>query len=111
MIDAKMVYRYQPFVNFTMNATYTNIRLPEPFEHKHFWLIGPKLDITFSPKVYLTTFVQYNDQLNNTNLNIRFQWRYKPVSDLFIVYTDNYFANTREVRNRALVLKMTYWWN
>jgi hypothetical protein len=55
--------------------------------------------------------VQYNDQLNNTNLNIRFQWRYKPVSDLFIVYTDNYFANTREVRNRALVLKMTYWWN
>jgi len=61
--------------------------------------------------VYLTTFVQYNDQLNNTNLNIRFQWRYKPVSDLFIVYTDNYFANTREVRNRALVLKMTYWWN
>lgn len=111
MIDAKMVYRYQPFVNFTMNATYTNIRLPEPFEHKHFWLIGPKLDITFSPKVYLTTFVQYNNQLNNTNLNIRFQWRYKPVSDLFIVYTDNYFANTREVRNRALVLKMTYWWN
>ena len=28
-----------------------------------------------------------------------------------IVYTDNYFANTREVRNRALVLKLTYWWN
>lgn len=111
MVDARMVYRFQPYVNFTMNATYTNMRLPQSFEHKHFWLIGPKLDITFSPKVYLTTFMQYNDQLNNTNLNIRFQWRYKPVSDLFIVYTDNYFANTRQVRNRALVLKLTYWWN
>ncbi len=111
MVDARMVYRFQPYVNFTLNATYTNMRLPAPFEHKHFWLIGPKLDVTFSPTVYLTTFVQYNDQLNNTNLNIRFQWRYKPVSDLFIVYTDNCFANTREVRNRALVLKLTYWWN
>lgn len=111
MVDARIVYRFQPYVNLTMNTTYTNMRLPAPFEHKHFWLIGPKLDITFSPKVYLTTFMQYNDQLNNTNLNIRFQWRYKPVSDLFIVYTDNYFADTHEVRNRALVLKLTYWWN
>lgn len=50
MIDAKMVYRYQPFVNFTMNATYTNIRLPEPFEHKHFWLIGPSWTSHSHPK-------------------------------------------------------------
>ena len=111
MVDTKMVYRFQPYVNFSMNVTYTNLRLPQPFEHHQFWLIGPKLDITFTDKLFLTTFMQYNEQLNNTNLNIRFQWRYKPVSDLFIVYTDNYYANTREVRNRALVLKLTYWWN
>ncbi len=111
VIEANLVYRYQPFINISMNTVYTNLRLPSPFEHQQFWLIGPKLDITFSPKVYLTTYVQYNEQINNTNVNIRFQWRYKPVSDLFIVYTDNYFANTREVRNRALVLKLTYWWN
>lgn len=111
MVETNLIYRYQPFINLSLNTVYTNIRLPEPFKHQQFWLIGPKLDITFSPKVYLTTFVQYNEQINNTNVNIRFQWRYKPVSDLFIVYTDNYFANTREVRNRALVLKLTYWWN
>jgi len=28
------------------------------------------------------------------NINSRLQWRFKPVSDLFIVYTDNYFAET-----------------
>ncbi len=111
MIDTKMVYRFQPYVNLSMNVTYTNLRLPQPFEHHRFWLIGPKLDITFTDKLFLTTFMQYNEQRNNTNMNIRLQWRYKPVSDLFIVYTDNYFANTREVRNRALVLKLTYWWN
>ncbi|MDD4777192.1 MAG: DUF5916 domain-containing protein [Fermentimonas sp.] len=111
MVEANIIYRYQPFINLSLNTVYTNLRLPEPFKHHQFWLIGPKLDVTFSPKVYLTTFVQYNEQLNNTNVNIRFQWRYKPVSDLFIVYTDNYFANTREVRNRALVVKLSYWFN
>lgn len=111
MVEANLVYRYQPFLNLTMNAVYTDLRLPAPFTHHRFWLIGPKLDITFSPKLYLTSFVQYNEQLNNTNVNIRFQWRYKPVSDLFIVYTDNYYADSRVMRNRALVVKLTYWWN
>ena len=111
VVEANLSYRYQPFVNLSLNTIYTNLSLPAPFEHQQFWLVGPKLDVTFSPTVYLTTYVQYNEQLNNTNVNIRFQWRYKPVSDLFIVYTDNYFANTREVRNRSLVLKLTYWWN
>lgn len=111
MVDLKMNYRFQPYVNLSMNVIYTNLRLPSPFLQQEFWLVGPKLDLTFSQKVYLTTFVQYNEQLNNTNLNIRFQWRYKPVSDLFIVYTDNSFAENRHIRNRALVLKLTYWWN
>ena len=38
-------------------------------------------------------------------------WRYKPASDLFIVYTDNYYTNPLYIRNRAVVLKFTYWWN
>jgi hypothetical protein len=45
------------------------------------------------------------------NVNFRFQWRYKPASDLFLVYTDNYFPENFAVRNRALVLKVNYWWN
>ena len=51
------------------------------------------------------------------NLNARFQWRSKPASDLFIVYTKNYlpmnFSSKNRVssKNRALVFKMTYWMN
>ncbi|MEO8962314.1 MAG: hypothetical protein ABI325_10550, partial [Ginsengibacter sp.] len=56
-------------------------------------------------------FIQYNEQLDNLNLNARFQWRYKPASDLYIVYTDNYLPVPFLVRNRALMLKFTYWWN
>jgi hypothetical protein len=52
-----------------------------------------------------------NQQTKNINLNARLQWRYKPASDLFLVYTDNYFPETFQIRNRSLVLKLNYWLN
>ena len=83
----------------------------QPFENTKLWLVGPKLDVTFTDKIFWSTFVQYNEQIDNMNINMRFQWRYQPVSDLFIVYTDNYIPGTWNSRNRALVLKLTYWLN
>ncbi|MBD0367114.1 MAG: hydrolase, partial [Flavisolibacter sp.] len=104
-------YRLQPYVSLTLSASYNNIDLPQPWGQTNLWLVGPRVDITFTNKLYLTTFLQYNNQLRNINLNTRFQWRYKPASDLFLVYTDNYLPSPFSVRNRALVLKLTYWWN
>ena len=104
-------YRFQPYVSIIADASYNHITLPQPWGRTDFWLIGPRIDITFTNKLFFTTFIQYNDQLKNINLNTRFQWRYKPASDLFLVYTDNYYPAPLSVRNRALVLKFTYWWN
>lgn len=104
-------YRYQPYLNMTLNFSYTDINLPGSFERSRFWLLGPKLDLTLSDKVFFSSFVQYNEQIDNMNINLRFQWRYKPVSDLFIVYTDNYYTGNWSPRNRALVLKLSYWFN
>jgi hypothetical protein len=104
-------YRFQPFVSLAISGNYNQIDLPQPWGRRDFWLIGPRIDVTLTNKVFFTAFAQYNEQQNNVNLNTRFQWRYKPASDLFIVYTDNYFPETFNVRNRALVLKFTYWWN
>jgi hypothetical protein len=94
-----------------MNYSYNDIQLPEPFKKAQFWLIGPKLDLTLSDKVFFSSFVQYNEQIDNMNINLRFQWRYQPVSDLFVVYTDNYFTGDWSSRNRALVVKLSYWFN
>ncbi|HEX9957456.1 MAG TPA: hypothetical protein VGA96_09365, partial [Fibrella sp.] len=69
------------------------------------------LDLTMTNTLFLTAFMQYNEQAKNVNLNTRLQWRYKPASDLFIVYTDNYLPDNFAVKTRALVLKLTYWWN
>ncbi len=109
--EAMIGYRIQPYVNFEMNVSYTDLQLPSPFDDTAFWLVGPKLDVTFTDKLFLSTFLQYNEQIDNMNLNMRFQWRYKPVSDFFLVYTDNYFTGDWGSRNRALVMKLSYWFN
>lgn len=103
-------YRFQPYVGITLNASYNELELPEQWGHTTFWLVGPRLDLTLTNKVFFTAFAQYNEQLDNLNLNTRFQWRFKPASDLFIVYTDNYIPSPFYVQNRALVMKFTYWW-
>ena len=110
-IDGSVGYRIQPYINFTMHFNYTDMELGEPFERTKFLLVGPKLDVTFTDKIFWTTFVQYNEQIDNMNINMRLQWRYQPVSDFFLVYTDNYIPGSWASRNRALVLKMTYWFN
>ena len=85
--------------------------MPEPYTSAEFILFGPRLDITFTDKIFFTSFVQYNDQIDNLNLNLRFQWRFAPVSDLFIVYTENSYPENYDVKNRGLVLKFSYWFN
>ncbi len=104
-------YRIQPYVNLSFSTTYTNLMLPQPWNNTHFWLIGPRIDITFTNTIFFTTYIQYNQQQNNININARFQWRFKPASDLFIVYTDNYFPSPFAVKTNALVIKFNYWWN
>lgn len=120
-LTADLGYRIQPYVSLATSVSYNDIRLPQPWGQTTFWLISPRFDLTLTNTLYLTTFVQYNEQQKNMNVNARIQWRYKPASDFFLVYTDNYLPNSAQigqdvpglfsVKNRALVLKWTYWWN
>jgi len=104
-------YRFQPYVNLLVNASYNDLHLPQPYGHSTFWLIGPRADVTFTNTLYFTTFVQYNQQANNLNINSRLQWRYKPASDLFIVYGDNSIPSPFTIKNRQFTIKWTYWCN
>jgi hypothetical protein len=110
-LSGTLNYRVQPFGSLAIAANYNDITLPDPYNSARLFLIGPRLDITFTNNLFLTTFVQYNNQIDNLNTNIRFQWRFAPVSDLFIVYTGNSFANDLMNKNRGLVVKLSYWFN
>ncbi|MEM7655606.1 MAG: DUF5916 domain-containing protein [Bacteroidota bacterium] len=110
-LNGRLNFRYQPFGNISLQFDYNNVQLADGYGQDQLFLIGPRLDLTFTDQLFLTTYVQYNNRLNNLNLNARFQWRYQPASDFFIVYTENYLPTDFSSKNRALVFKLVYWLN
>jgi len=110
-LTSELGYRFQPYVSLSSNISYNNIKLPEPWNTTEFWLIGSEVDITFTNKLFFATLFQYNEQSKNFNLNSRLQWRYKPASDLFLVYTNNELLAPFDGRIWSITLKLTYWFN
>ena len=104
-------YRIQPWGNFGANINLNYLDFPEAFGSEELFLLSPRMEINFSTNVFWTTFLQYNTQSDNFNINSRLQWRFQPMSDLFIVYSDNYAVEFFGPKNRALVLKLNYWLN
>jgi hypothetical protein len=104
--------RNQPYFLMTMAVQYNDLKFPSPYGNQKFWLIAPKMEVNFANNLFWTSFVQWNSQADNFNINSRLQWRYRPMSDLFIVYSDNYFTDVAFVnKNRAVVFKVNYWLN
>lgn len=118
-ISGYVGYRIQPYGNVQLTYGLYDFKMPAPYQSTRYWLLGPQADISFSKNLFFSTFFQYNTQTNNVNINSRLQWRFRPVSDLFIVFTDNYFAqaipnypvSAFSTKNRALIFKLTYWLN
>lgn len=103
--------RFQPKVELGLNVQYDHIELPSPYATTDIWLLSPRATITFSKSIFWSTLVQYSNQRDNLGINSRLQWRFAPLSDLFIVYNDNYFVDTFMPRSRSINLKLTYWLN
>ncbi len=88
---------------------YNDVELPSgDFETN---LFSQRFDFTFSPDIRLNTLIQYSDADDDVGLNLRFNWEYKPGSDLYVVYNHNWDAlsiATRETRIQQLIVKFTY---
>ena len=104
--------RKQPHINVSLNAEYNKLIFPEIYGTTELFLLSSRIEINFSTSIFWTTFLQYNTQRNNFNINSRLQYRFKPMSDFFLVYTDNYFTDPLfKNKSRAVVFKMNYWLN
>jgi hypothetical protein len=108
-VNGSVQYRVQPWGVFSLSYRRENINLGA-IGQSVFDLIGAKADISFTSIMYFTAFLQYNTQADNVNMNLRFQWRYRPLSDFFIVYSENYLPDFKS-KNRTLALKFVYWFN
>jgi hypothetical protein len=102
-------YRFQPKVILSLQWDYNRIELPKPYATADLILIRPKFDVTFNKKLFWSTLIQYSNQTNNLGINSRLQWRFAPLSDLYLVYNDNYYTQELGPVFRSINLKLTYW--
>lgn len=107
--DGELGYRLQPWGILALNYNVGFLRFPEPFSDHDFWYLGPKLELSLSRSVFFTTVLQYNSLAENLNLYARFQWRFRPLSDFFLIYSGNQQVQPNEFRNRQVILKTVMW--
>jgi hypothetical protein len=70
-----------------------------------------RLDYAFTPRMFFSSLVQYNEAAEVFSSNLRFRWEYLPGSELFLVWTDeqNYTSpgGFGGVRSRGFTIKGT----
>lgn len=114
---AKLNYRIQPWGNFGLQYEYHDLNFPEPYGQSKINALNTRIEVGFSKSVLWTTLFQYVQQQEFMGINSRLQWRFAPMSDLYLVYIDRYFAPETSPytigsnEGRALVIKLNYWIN
>jgi len=76
-------------------------------------LASLRVDASFSTRMFLNAFIQYNSVTRQLASNIRYQFIHHPLSDLFLVYNDTRFSDSgplgmAQPPSRAVVLKLTH---
>ncbi len=105
-IRANAQYQLLPFARLQMRYERNDIDLKE-LGNDIFHLARFTGEVFFSNRLNWTTYVQYNTQFDNFNINSRLQWEYKPLSYIYLVVSDNYNQDiTRQ--NWGVAFKMNY---
>jgi hypothetical protein len=69
-----------------------------------------RMDYALSPRMTLRTLSQYNSSTRQLSTSARFNFIYRPGSDVYVAYDElrAEMPGLPEIRNRQLVVKMTY---
>ena len=70
-------------------------------------LAGLRLRYAWSTTLLSSAFVQYNTQTRSFSTNARINWRWAPLSDVFLVYTDRRDSELWTQNERSVALKVT----
>jgi len=94
---------------FAIEPTYTVnwVDLEEGSFTTH--LAGSRVTFTMTPRMFVSSLIQYVSANDAVTANVRLRWEYQPGSELFVVYNDE-----RDIRpgavsslsNRALIVKV-----
>ena len=72
-------------------------------------LVSTRVTYTVTPRMFVSTLLQFNSSNDSLGTNVRFRWEYQPGSELFVVYTDErdtLAPRFPTVENRAFIVKI-----
>jgi hypothetical protein len=70
-------------------------------------VVGLRANFSFSTRVFLNSFLQYNTDTKQFTSNTRFNIIHRPLSDLFVVFNDRHDTTAGLLLERSLVVKLT----
>jgi len=104
-------YRIQPWGRFILDYNYCRLDFPEPQGLEHYHLAALTTEIAFSKNLNWTSLVQYNTQKNNMNVNSMIRWRFRPMSDFFVVVKEDFETGSFDNKRFRINFKIRYWLN
>ncbi len=72
-------------------------------------LVSARVNYTFTPRMFVSSLLQYNSGSDSFSSSIRFRWEYEPGSDLFVVYSEGRedLSLSPFLANRSFAVKFT----
>ena len=74
-------------------------------------LFSTRIEYAFSTKRFLSALIQYNSDLDQISTNLRFNLIHRPLSDIFVVYTEQRDVSKTGALNKSLMFKYTHMLN
>ena len=103
-------YRFEPVFQSSLNLSINKISLPKFYGDGRLILATSKFNLTFNKSLFWMNYLQYSNVSKNFGVNSRLQWRFAPLSDLYIVFNNNYLYEDSLIPSlRSISFKLSYW--
>jgi len=104
-----LTYRRGASITSSLLLDYNDVQLDQGHFVKS--IIGARVAYFFTPRIFVQTLAQFNDQASAWTTNVRFGWLNTAATGLFIVLNDgeqaDSFFNWQRPQSRALTVKFT----
>jgi len=106
--DVTIGYRFGDRFTSAIISKYNDVHLPDGNFITH--LIKTRLTYAFSPKLYIQSLIQYNNQSDEWSMNWRLIWQQSAATGLYLVYnqTQDYDGIPMNSKTKSLVVKYSH---
>ncbi|MBI2072203.1 MAG: hypothetical protein HYT81_04040, partial [Gemmatimonadetes bacterium] len=104
-VSGELQWRAHYRLMFEGSASHNAVKLPQGGFNAD--VFGGRVRVSYSTRLFGSAFVQYNSQSNQVVTNLRLNWIYAPLSDVFLVYQERRDVANHVTLDRVVTAKVT----